>query len=74
MNKYIVHTTIKCSDGKIHRLSYDMASQTEGSVYEISRILEAIEERFPDTHFCVQRYTENSFETIYGDINSMKVD
>ena len=48
MNKYIVHTAIKCSDGKMHILSYDLTEQTEGSVEEFGRVFTEIEKRFPD--------------------------
>jgi len=48
MNSYIVHTAIKCTDGKVHRLSYDLTEQTEGSVYEFARVFKEIEKRFPD--------------------------
>ena len=47
-NKYIVHTAIKCSDEKVHRLSYDLTEQTEGSVKEFGRVFTEIEKRFPD--------------------------
>jgi hypothetical protein len=53
MNNYIVHTAIKCSDGKVHRLSYDLTEQTEGSVQEFGRVFTAIEERFPDVQFWI---------------------
>ena len=59
MNKYIVHTAIKCSDGKIHRLSYDLTNQTEGSVQEFGRVFGEIEKRFPDVQFWIQQYPEN---------------
>jgi len=56
MNKYIVHTAIKCSDGKTHRLSYDLIGQTEGSVNEFGRVFTEIEKRFPDVQFWIQQY------------------
>lgn len=59
MNDYIVHTAIKCSDGKIHRLSYDLTEQTEGSVKEFGRVFTEIEKRFPDVQFWIQQYPEN---------------
>lgn len=59
MNKYTVHTAIKCSDGKIHRLSYDLTNQTEGSVQEFGRVFTEIEKRFPDVNFWIQQYPEN---------------
>lgn len=59
MNKYIVHTAIKCSDGKTHRLSYDLIDQTEGSVNEFGRVFTEIEKRFPDVNFWIQQYPEN---------------
>ena len=55
-NNYIVHTAIKCSDGKIHRLSYDLTDQTEGSVREFGRVFSEIEKRFPDVQFWIQQY------------------
>lgn len=59
MNKYIVHAAIKCSDGKTHRLSYDLTNQTEGSVQEFGRMFTEIEKRFPDVNFWIQQYPEN---------------
>lgn len=59
MNKYIVHTAIKCSDGKTHRLSYDLTNQTEGSVQEFGRVFTEIEKIFPDVNFWIQQYPEN---------------
>ena len=55
-NNYIVHTAIKCSDGKVHRLSYDLIDQTEGSVREFGRVFSEIEKRFPDVQFWIQQY------------------
>lgn len=69
MNKYIVNTAIKCSDGKVHRLSYDLTNQTEGSVHEFARVFKEIEERFPDTQFWVDQYPDKSidkFIRVYG--------
>ena len=62
MDKYIIHTAIKCTDGKVHRLSYDLSRQTEGSVNELSHVLTEIENRFPDVQFWLDRYPENSYE------------
>ena len=59
MNDYIVHTAIKCSDGKICRLSYDLTEQTEGSVKEFGRVFTEIEKRFPDVQFWVQQYPDD---------------
>lgn len=59
MNDCIVHTAIKCSDGKVHRLSYDLTKQTEGSVKEFGRMFTEIEKRFPDVNFWIQEYPEN---------------
>ena len=59
MNNYIVHTAIKCSDGKTHRLSYDLTNQTEGSVQEFGRVFGEIEKIFPDVQFWIQQYPEN---------------
>lgn len=59
MNNYIVYTAIKCSDGKKHRLSYDLTEQTEGSVMEFGRVFTEIEKRFPDVKFWIQQYPEN---------------
>ena len=59
MNNYIVHTAIKCSDGKVHRLSYDLTEQTEGSVQEFGRVFTEIENRFPDVNFWIQQYPKN---------------
>lgn len=59
MNDYIVHTAIKCSDGKVHRLSYDLTEQTEGSVQEFGRVFTEIENRFPDVNFWIQQYPKN---------------
>ena len=58
MDNYIVHTAIKCSDGKIHRLSYDLLSDevTEGSAKVFGRIFTEIEKRFPDVQFWIQQY------------------
>lgn len=60
MDKYIVHTAIKCSDGKTHKLSYDIVDEeiTEGSAKAFGRIFTEIEKRFPDVQFWIQRYTE----------------
>lgn len=69
MNNYIVHTAIKCSDGKVHRLSYDMCSQTEESMWEFSRVFKEIEDRFPDVQFWIDQYPDKStdkFIRIYG--------
>ena len=78
MNNYIVHTAIKCSDGKVHRLSYDLTEQTEGSVHEFIRVFKEIENRFPDTQFWVDQYPDKStdkFIRIYGNAvkDSLKV-
>ena len=59
MNNYIVHTAIKCSDGKIRRLSYDLTEQTEGSVKEFGRVFAEIEKRFPDVQFWIQQYPDS---------------
>lgn len=59
MNKYIVHTAIKCSDGQTRRLSYDLTEQTEGSVQEFGRVFTEIEKRFPGVNFWIQQYPEN---------------
>ena len=59
MNNYIVHTQIKCADGKIRRLSYDLIEQTEGSVKEFGRVFREMEKRFPDVQFWIQRYPED---------------
>ena len=42
MNNYVIHTCIKCSDGKDHRLSYDLGSSklTDEGMREIGRIFE----------------------------------
>lgn len=75
MNKYIVHTAIKCSDGKIRRLSYDLTKQTEGSVHEFARVFKEIEKRFPDVNFWIQEYPENRTGNelvMLGDFNSFK--
>ena len=61
-NKYIIHTAIKCSDDKVHRLSYDLTKQTEGSVQEFGRVFTAIEERFPDVQFWVQEYPKHDVD------------
>ena len=60
MDKYVVHTAIKCSDGKTHKLSYDIVDKdiTEGSAKAFGRIFTEIEKRFPDVQFWIQRYTE----------------
>ena len=63
-NKYIVHTAIKCSDGKVHRLSYDLVKQTEGSVKEFGRVFTEIERRFPDVRFAIQQYPEHEVEDL----------
>lgn len=55
-NNYIVHTNVKCSDGKSRRLSYDLTEQTEGSVREFGRMFSEIEKRFPDVQFWIQQY------------------
>ena len=59
MNNYMIHTAIKCSDGKMHRLSYDLTEQTEGSVEEFGRVFTEIEKRFPDVQFWIQQFPEN---------------
>ena len=69
MNKYIIHTAIKCTDGKVHRLSYDLTKQTEGSANELSHVLNEIENRFPDVQFWLDQYPEKStdnFIRIHG--------
>lgn len=69
MEKYMVHTAIACSDGKVHRLSYNLTNQTEGSVHEFTRVFKEIEERFPDTQFWVDQYPDKSidkFIRVYG--------
>jgi hypothetical protein len=78
-NKYIVSTAIKCSDDKIHRLSYDLTEQTEGSVYEFGRVFGEIEKRFPDAQFWIDQYPDKStdnFIRIYGNEvkDSLKVE
>ena len=69
MDKYIIHTAIKCTDGKVHRLSHDLARQTEGSANELSHVLAEIENRFPDVQFWLDQYPEKStdnFIRIHG--------
>ena len=69
MNKYIIHTAILCSDGKVHRLSYHLTNQTEGSIREIARVLKEIENIFPDTQFWVDQYPDkdtDNFIRVYG--------
>ena len=69
MNRYIVHAAIKCSDGKVHRLSYDLTEQTEGSVHEFGRVFTEIEKGFPDTQLWIEQYPDKStdnFIRIYG--------
>lgn len=58
MSDYIVSTSIKCSDGKIHQLGYDLTEQTEGSILEFGRVFTEIEKRFPDVHFWIGQYPE----------------
>lgn len=60
MNDYIVHTAIKCTDGKVHRLSYDLTKQTEGSVKEFGRVFTEIEKLFPDVNFWIQQYPDSN--------------
>ena len=67
MNNYIIHTAIKCSDGKVHRLSYDLIEQTEGSIHEFARVFKEIEKRFPDVNFCIQQYPDNFKEEDYAE-------
>ena len=79
MNKYTIHTAIKCTDGNVHRLSYDLTRQTEGSVNELSHVLAEIENRFPDVQFWLDQYPEkatDNFIRIHGtDIKeSLKVE
>ena len=67
--KYIMHTAILCSDGKVHRLSYDLTNQTEGSMWEFTRVLKEVENIFPDTQFWVDQYPDkdtDAFIRIYG--------
>lgn len=59
MNNYIIHTAIKCSDENVHRLSYELTEQTEGSVQEFGRLFAEIEKRFPDVQFWIQKYPED---------------
>ena len=75
MNKYVVHIAIECSDGKTHRLSYDLIKQTEGSVQEFGRMFAEIEKRFPDVKFWIQEYPKNitgDESVISGDFNNFK--
>ena len=67
MNNYVIHTCIKCSDGKDHRLSYDLGSskQTDEGMREIGRIFEEIEMRFPDTKFWIQKWVDGNSEMIH---------
>ena len=70
MDRYIIHTVIKCSDGKVRKLSYDLTEQTEGSVQEFGRVFKEIEKRFPDTQFWIDQYPDKStdnFIRVYGD-------
>lgn len=64
MNGYIVHAAIKCSDGKVHRLSYDIIDGeiTEGSAKAFGRVFTEIEKRFPDVQFWIQQYPEHEVE------------
>ena len=62
MNNYIIHTAIKCSDGKVRRLSYDLTKQTEGSVHEFGRVFKEIENRFPDVNFWIQQYPDHEVD------------
>mgnify|MGYP007070324984 CR=1 FL=1 len=73
-NNYVVHTAIKCSDGKIHRLSYDLTRQTEGSVHEVGRVFTEIEKRFPDVQFWIQKYPEDMKDAsvLNGDFNNLE--
>lgn len=64
MNDYIVSTSIKCSDGKIHQLGYDLTEQTEGSIYEFGRVFTEIEKRFPDVHFWIGQYPETKEDSM----------
>ena len=68
--KYIVHTAIKCSDDKVHRLSYDLVDQTEGSVKELGRVFTEIETRFPDVQFFIQQYPEDTSNVEFLDFNA----
>ena len=79
MSKYMIHTAIKCSDGNVHRLSYDLTKQTEGSVHEFGRVFKEIENRFPDVQFWIDQYPDKStdnFIRIYGNElkDSLKVE
>lgn len=62
MSKYIIHTAIKCSDGNVRRLSYDLTKQTEGSVHEFGRVFAEIEKRFPDVNFWIQQYPDHEVD------------
>ena len=47
MNDYVFHAAIKCEDGKIHRLTYDLNSQTKQSFEEFERVFLEVNKRFP---------------------------
>lgn len=64
MDNYTIHTAIKCSDGNVHRLSYDLIEQTEGSVREFGRLFAEIEKRFPDVQFWIKKGHESIYEPL----------
>ena len=62
MNNYIFRAAIKCEDGKTHRLTYDLTSQTEQSFKEFERVFLEVNKRFPGVWLNVctpEEFTEN---------------
>ena len=66
---YMLSVAMKCSDDKVHRLSYDLINQTEGSIREFKGVFSAIERHFPDVQFWIRKDGYPG-ELIYG--NSVK--
>lgn len=79
-NRYIINTAIKCSDGKVHMLSYDMINydETETFIPQLCNMFKYIEENFPDTHFCIKKGSilqdddiKDQSETLYGSMDEL---
>ena len=62
---YTLHSAIKCSDGKVHRLTYDLGELDEESVKMFIQPLKYMDEHFPHTAFWIQQEDKFLYESTH---------
>ena len=52
---YMIHIAAKCSDGKVHSMTYDIDDEEINSISWLCTMFNYTKEVFPDVHFCIQK-------------------